>query len=823
MSEAPSSFLSAAPSLFLSTEPPSEAPSTAPSFEGEVESTIVGWSGITATLIAALAQTTAFYIFFMFQRSREKAKSSYSLYEPRQFNFSHRSPSPFADNWMLEAWKVDKETLRRSVGLDSYMYLRFLRLGARISGMGVLASIILLPVYATGLERGDDTVQFNQLTLARVLQGSDRIWGTVLLWWIFIAFILNEFWKEWMEYQDNRRDFLAKGDPDGSLDMRYALLVEELPASKQSDEALAAHFEAIFPNKVRQATVLRELTPLEQKIAERQVAIENVEKAEAFIMARPEKPRPTMKINSKVPCMGETVDKIDHNVAEYERLNKEIDQMRKSSEIVDDAILLENAVERSGSEGQGLFKASTTGVITFTSLSAKESAMAGHYKGLKVFAVADPEHSILWQNATVPYSKQRIFELVASALWTVGILFWAVPVTLVVAIANLDSIFKTLGLRSIDSTSAAYGIIAGLLPVIALAVLMAVLYMSIVAAGQKFIKFKSAPEVDAYTFHWHMLFQFANLWLILIGGSFFNQVDAILADPTSIVGIIAGALPGASVFFANMLIVKGIGNFGLELSMLPAYGLTFVMSLLAPESQRTQRMLDASKTPPEIKWGQKLPDSIFVFLVMILYMPIVPLMELFAFIYFGGMYIVWTHQCLHVYAQASDGGGVTTWQTLFGFLIVCLYMGEAVFIVYMGLKEAPGPAACGFVPLVVTIIFHKYINQKIVYNIGNLALDVAAEIDKDNGELERLNGTSIEDKVFGQPALKLANEEREPMPYRRSEVATDPFRDPNRGTEDDGKQPNYDEHDDPIHVVGVYEPNHDELYKDAQESDHFSC
>jgi len=735
--------------------------STATEEEEEVP-VIIGWSGITATLVAAMTQTAFFYIFFVVLRWREKRKNSYSLYEPRQHLFSHRSPAPFADSWIMDAWRVDEETLRKNVGLDSYMFLRFLRLGARISLFGVVCSFILLPVYATGEERGDATIQFNRLTLARVKQGSDRLWGTVLLWWVFIAFILKEFWNEWKEYQDNRREFLAKGDPDGNLDMRYALLVENIPESQQSDEALASHFEAIFPNQVRQATVFCETEALRKKIAERQVAIENVEKAEAFIMAKPEKPRPQVKIGSKLPCKGQKVDSIDHNVSEYERLNKEIDEMRTKG-----AIDAEQPNDTADQTGDDALKTCGTGVVTFTSLSAKESAMAGHYKDVKVFAVADPDKSILWENVTVPYTKQRIFHLIASALWTAGILFWAIPVAFVVAIANLDSILQALGLKQIDSTSAAYGIISGLLPVIALAVLMAVLYMAIVAAGQKFIKLKSAPEVDAYVLYWHMLFQFANLWLILIGGSFFNQVDGIVNDPASIVNIIATALPGASVFFANMLIVKGLGNFGLELSMLPAYGLTFVMNFLSPEAQRTQRMLDAGKVPPEIKWGEKIPHSIFVFLVMILYMPIVPLMELFAFVYFGGTYIVWKHQCLHVYAQASDGGGVTTWQSLFGFLMVALYMGEAVFIAYMALKLAPAQSACGFVPLVLTIIFHKYINRTIIDNIGNLALDVAADIDKENGELERLEGTSVEDKVFGQPSLQVKNEEREPMPYRR--------------------------------------------------------
>jgi len=740
--------------------------------ETDAEATIVGWSGITATLTVAILQTAVFYVIFVVNRSREKKKNSHSLYEPRQHLFSHRSPAPFADNWIMDAWRVDKDELRKKVGLDSYMFLRFLRLGARISALGVLCSIILMPIYATGEARGDATIQFNQITLARVDQGSHRIWVTAFLWWVFIGFILKEFWTEWNEYQENRLEFLAKGDPDGNLDMRYALLVEQLPDSEKSGEALASHFEAIFTNQVRQANVFLEIEPLQEKIADRQAAIENVEKATAFTKAKPDKPRPQMKINGKLPCLGQKVDIIDHNTTEYERLNAQIDKMRIAGpkDETDDATEFENDLERTAEAA--VFKPSSTGVVTFTSIRAKESAMAGHYKNIKVFSAADPKN-ILWENATVPYTKQRLTESTASCLWIAGVLFWTVPVTFVVAIANLDSILKTLGLKEIDSTSATYGIISGLLPVIALAILMAVLYMAIVAAGQKFIRFKSAPEVDSYALYWHMLFQFANLWLILIGGSVFGQIDTLRDDPTAIVDVIAGALPGASVFFANMLIVKGLGNFGLELSMLPAYGLTFIMSLLAPEAQRTQRMLDATKTPPEIKWGSKVPHSVFVFLVMILYMPIVPLMEVFALTYFGGAFIVWKHQCLHVYAQSSDSGGVTTWQALFGFLMASLYMGEAVFIAFMGVKKAPGPAACGFVPLVLTAIFHRYINRKIINNIGNLALDVAADIDKENGELDRLEGTSVDDEVFGQPALKTKDEEREPMPYRRDASADD--------------------------------------------------
>jgi len=60
-------------------------------------------------------------------------------------------------------------------------------------------------------------------------------------------------------------------------------------------------------------------------------------------------------------------------------------------------------------------------------------------------------------------------------------------------------------------------------------------------------------------------------------------------------------------------------------------------------------MIDAGKKPPEIEWGNAMPQHIFVFLAMILYQPIVPLIQILAFLYLSGSYVVLKHQCLHVY------------------------------------------------------------------------------------------------------------------------------------------------------------------------------
>lgn len=145
-------------------------------------------------------------------------------------------------------------------------------------------------------------------------------------------------------------------------------------------------------------------------------------------------------------------------------------------------------------------------------------------------------------------------------------------------------------------------------------------------------------------------------------------------------------------------------------------------------------------------------------------MAIVPIIQVFAFTYFAGNYIVWKHQCLHVYAQEFEGGGDATWQQLFGFLIAALYMAEVVFIAYMGIKEAPIQGVLAFFPLGATLIVHRLLFRNVIKPLENLSLEVAANVDIAEGELP---SEDTGEKLYGMPALDVDKEEREPMPYRR--------------------------------------------------------
>mmetsp|Transcript_6319 Transcript_6319/g.12641 ORF Transcript_6319/g.12641 Transcript_6319/m.12641 type:complete len:748 (-) Transcript_6319:132-2375(-) len=727
---------------------------------------VTSWSSVLVSLVISAAQGAIFYGFFLYQRGKEKDKNSYDLYEPRQHKLSHRSPAPYSPSksWWQAAWELSEEETLRCVGLDTFMYLRFLRLGARICLVGTMLSCVLIPVYATGDNRGNATLQFNKLTLARVEADSNALWGALGAWYVFVGFCLHEFVAEWRLYAKNRYNFLARGDPDIPWEYRYAVRVEQIPLELRSEEALFEYFERLFPTKVLKVIPYIQVGDLNKLVDRRMQECVAYEKAVAFSEAYPMKPRKKVTVTKGCSLTGEKRDAIEYHMSQVDKVNSEIDEER---------IRLTNTSRESSDDGDKKTEKakekvvmSNTAMVVFSSHRAKQACvqcqLTNNIDEMNVVEAPDPR-GVLWNNVTTPLPQQKILSMQAAAFWIFAMLFWIVPIGFVASISNLASILNTLGVDDVNQNSAWYGLVSGLLPVIALAIFMAILYMAIVGVATHYIKLKSQSEVDAYGFYWHQLFQFTNLWLLVIGGSLFNQLDKILNDPSSLAETIAAAMPGASVFFANMINLGSLGAFGLELSMLPAYGVTMIMNLLSPVASRTQRMLDEEKKTPSIDWGLQIPRMVFVFLVAVVYMPIVPIMEVFAFIYFGGHYIVWKHLTLHVYAQEYEGGGEATWRKLFGFLLGCLYLGEFVFIAYMGVKEAPTHGALAFVVLGVTILVHVYLVRNVMGSLENLSLDVAATVDIEDGELV----SSSKESLYAQPCLKDQTEEREPLPYRR--------------------------------------------------------
>mmetsp|Transcript_5210 Transcript_5210/g.10853 ORF Transcript_5210/g.10853 Transcript_5210/m.10853 type:complete len:573 (+) Transcript_5210:763-2481(+) len=401
---------------------------------------------------------------------------------------------------------------------------------------------------------------------------------------------------------------------------------------------------------------------------------------------------------------------------------------------------------------------SSTAFVTFTSLRAKQAAaqcaLTPDRTSMRVFHAPDPR-SVLWENISFPLSMQDTAKFGMKVVWIVGILFWAIPVSVVNSLANLNSILQALNIKTVDSSKPWYGFLSGLLPVIAFSFLLNALFALIIVAAKRVIKLKSRSDVDAYVTYWHQLYQFANLWLIVIGGSIFNQLQALLSNPESILNTVANAMIGSSVFFLNMILTQSVGKCAHDLSRIPKYSQSLFLRLWRSERTPTKRQSEASKTPDTYQWGYEIPKITFIFMVVILYCPIVPIMEIFGLVYFAARYITYKHQFLHVNAQSFEGGGNATWSSIFVFIISIIYMSEAVFIVFMGLKKSPLSSGFGFVPLVGTIVFHLNLRRNVITYLQNLPLQRAAAIDVKEGECSDFNRL-----IYLQPSLNTCLDEQ---------------------------------------------------------------
>lgn len=773
---------------------------------------MVSFAPVLTTLVISVVQFVIFILFFELFRSKPKFEG---VFFPRDLAAPHRSskrPPKYFLSWVVEVWRIKPDELLRCVGMDTYVFLRFIRLlFCFTTASAVICSIILFPLYATGGNPDVGTEGYNSITIANISNRSGRLWGSLVCFYINVIILLTLIWQEWKHYLPLRYKFLATGDPDAPKAFRYAIFVENVPPEHRSSTAVFRYFDKLFPGNVASAHLFLKHTELNKLVKERQDVIVKLEAVVAKKTHKPAKGEPKLKVGAKLGCVGGArVDAVPHLTELLAKLNAKIDQehaglldfiaqlnetemtslaaspsgpklsLKRGGRVVPGSAL--NVAEM---PDRWRALASSAAIVQFRTLAAKQAALqtelSGRSEFFDPFPAPDPT-DVIWNNVTASLTALRLKRFIANAVWTVGILFWAIPVGFVQAVANLESLSENIGVWIPDRSSVLYGLLSGYLPVIALIVLMTVLPLAIQASAVKFAKVKSVSEADRYTFMWHFGFQVANLWLVLIGGSLFNQFEKFVDKPQDSLTFVAAAIPGASQFFMNILITQGFGGLSLELSRLVPVILSIVFAKIFPNAGKPQRKLDQEKVPGFIKWGWAVPPLMLNAFVALVYGPLVPLIQPFAAAFFFIALTVWRHQALHVYKQASEGGG-NLWPLMFNMIMGCLYMSEIIFVVFMGIKKGVAQGPIAIVSVVLTVLFHLRVNATFAKHCKTLALSVACEVDA-RAQEEQTNDSPVllapesadraalekhlNSIAYVPPQLNSSRWETKPMDYRVS-------------------------------------------------------
>lgn len=456
------------------------------------------------------------------------------IYSPRLRVLPKESttrPASGIFKWIWQVYNVEDRALLLSVGLDGYVFLRFLRMCAIVGGCcSLFAGIVLIPIYFTAA--GAEGVSGVELySMGNIYAGGSRLWASFVAWYLFTGILLYMLHKEYENFVVARQLILKHGDPSVDLQVGYSVVVENIPLEYRSSLKLHTLFESFFPGKVQFAIVSIATDKLAKVVDDRKCLVAQLEGAIAAYENK--HTRPSVKVKKGKPtflCCGVTkVDAIDYYRAEIKKMDLRVQKLQGDvftlenelkqgnldlKAVVEDEIMsitnTENEIAKEKDPDTGGIKPkhiSSTGFVTFTTREAQAVAcqmpiLSEAYPTLIVKAAPEPKN-VIWGNIQSTPTYTNTVSIGTSVLFYSGLLFWGSLLAFISALSNLSNLEPLLPfLSALDPAS--YAIIQGLLPVIVLIIFLALIPVIITAIVAKIEMRKSHSEVQSEVFGWQV-------------------------------------------------------------------------------------------------------------------------------------------------------------------------------------------------------------------------------------------------------------------------------------------------------------------------------
>ncbi|CAK7266604.1 hypothetical protein SEPCBS119000_002114 [Sporothrix epigloea] len=407
---------------------------------------------------------------------------------------------------------------------------------------------------------------------------------------------------------------------------------------------------------------------------------------------------------------GRSVDTIRWTRMRVKSLNKTIARLRRRFRAGDGTTLSSMFVE---------FDTQAAAQVAFQVLSHHQPLhMSPRFIGVR------PE-DIIWSSLRMRWWERIVRRFLVMGAIAAAIVFWSIPAALVGVASNISFLSsKFFFLHWIaDLPMAITGVIQGLLPAVALSLLMAavpgMLRVCARAAGVV-----SEPMVELFCQHAYFCFQVVQVFLITtITSAASAALTEILTDPLSIKNLLSQNLPKASNFYLSYITVQCLAGGALGLAHFIDLFRHTVLARTIQHPRRAVRNFQRLKQP---HWGGVFPVYTNMGVIAISYTCIAPLILAFACVGMCIIHQVYKYNLVYAYDADRDSKGLHYPRALL-HLTIGLYLAEVCLIGLFSIQSAVGPVILMVVFLVFTLLVHISLSDAVSPLLYSLPRTLALE------------------------------------------------------------------------------------------------
>ncbi|KAH6637380.1 hypothetical protein C7974DRAFT_432319 [Boeremia exigua] len=685
-------------------------------------------SALVSTLVPCIV--VAGFLVGAFLMLRVKLRR---VYAPRTYHDAlyddEKTPSagPSTFGWLSHFSGLSDDYVLNHHSLDAYLYMRFLKVLTLMCFVGAIVTWpILFPVNGTGGagESGLDVLSFSNISDSNPA----RYFAHAVIAWVFFGWVMFLVGREMLYLVKVRRAYLLSTWNASRISQRTVLFTD-VPEKSLTLE----HLHSMFP-QVAQVWLVPAVEELEDDVEDLEKMVSKLEASEIKLI---------QTVNKQRIKNGEKESSVDTDSRPKHRLKfligEKVDSISYYRKQVAELLPKIRSAQRSHLAGKERLVGAV--FIEFETMAAAEKAFDDKqhrrptdFSARQMGVLPD---EVIWKNLGMGAKSRMIRHIAATIAISVLIAFWSIPVAIVGVISNVNYLTENVPfLGFIDSIpSVILGVVTGLLPVLLLAVLMALVPV-ICRFLAKLSGAATTSDVEQQCQKWYFAFQVIQVFLVTTFTSGAAAVASqIVTDPTQAVPLLSQNLPKASNFYISYFILYGVANAARYLFNLIGLLGAVVLSKFA-KTPRKKYLRYIKFTEPS--WGAEYPKWTNLGVIAICYAVIAPLVLGFATVGIGLIYLSYRYNMFYVHDTHIDTKGGFYARAL-EQLMVGVYLGELCLLGLFGLNignsvVSAGPTVMQGVLIVMTVVFHLFMKRKIKHS--NLSFHAAKfdARDAENGQ-----------------------------------------------------------------------------------------